>query len=167
MISIIAAMGKNRVIGNKNSLPWKLPADMKHFKELTIGKPVIMGSKTFESIGKPLPNRDNIILTLDKDYSAPGCKIALSVEQAILLAEQSSAFKESEEVMICGGASVYRQFLNKAGRMYLTMVDHSFEGDAFFPEFDKDEWLVKEEIGHESDEANSYAYTFLTLERKR
>jgi len=166
IISIIAAIGNNNVIGNKNSLPWSLPADMEHFKELTLGKPIIMGSNTFESIGKPLFNRDNIVLAKDINYQASGCKIAQTLEQAIALAEESSFEKKNKEVMICGGASVYAQFLPKADRMYLTFIYSDFEGDSFFPDFNKEEWEEKEKITHEPDEKNSYKYSFLTLERK-
>jgi dihydrofolate reductase len=141
MISIIAAMDNDRVIGNNNSLPWNLPADMKRFKNLTAGKPIIMGSKTFESIGKALPDRDNIVLTDDENY-------------------------KDREIMICGGASVYGQFLDRADRMYLTIIDHKFKGDAFFPEFDQSQWQEKENIRHEPDENNRYHYSFLTLDRK-
>jgi dihydrofolate reductase len=166
MISIIAAMDNDRVIGNNNSLPWNLPADMKRFKNLTAGKPIIMGSKTFESIGKALPDRDNIVLTDDENYKAPGCKLAYSIEQAVSLAQQSPAFQKHREIMICGGASVYGQFLDRADRMYLTIIDHKFKGDAFFPEFDQSQWQEKENIRHEPDENNRYHYSFLTLDRK-
>jgi dihydrofolate reductase len=126
VISIIAAIGNNRVIGNKNRLPWNLPADMEHFQKLTKGKPIIMGSLTFESIGKALPGRDNIVLARDPDYKAPG----------------------------------------RADRMYLTIIEGDFEGDAFFPEFNMEEWGEKERIFYEADENNPYKYSFLTLERK-
>ena len=166
IISIIAAIGNNRVIGNKNRLPWDLPADMEHFRKLTIGKPVIMGSLTFESIGKPLPERENIVLTRDPNYKAPGCKIALSLDEALLLAENSPLGKKNKEVMICGGASIYKQYLPRADRMYLTIIESDFEGDAFFPEFNAEEWKEKERITCSADENNPYKYSFLTLERK-
>ncbi|MBI2651863.1 type 3 dihydrofolate reductase [Candidatus Woesearchaeota archaeon] len=134
IISLIAAMGKNRIIGKNNSLPWRLPEDMKRFKQLTLGKPVVMGRKTFESIGKPLPNRTNIIITHDKNYKAEGCIIVHSVKEALKTAEGN------KEVMIIGGEKIFREFLPIADRMYLTFIDEDFEGDAYFPEYDKEEW---------------------------
>ncbi len=157
IISIIAAMAKNRVIGRNNYIPWKLPEDMKRFKELTTGKPVVMGRKTFESIGRPLPNRANIIVTRDKNYKADNCVVVHSAGEAI------KAAKGNEEVMIIGGAEIYKQFLPRADRLYLTLIDKEFEGDAYFPEFDKNEW---EEVSREEHESNGLRYAFVNLERK-
>lgn len=162
IISIIVAIGNNRVIGIKNALPWKLPADMEHFRQLTAQKPLIMGQKTFESIGKALPRRTNIVLTLDKNFQAADCLIAHSIEEALQIAKE-----KGEEVMICGGVSVYKQFLPLADRMYLTLIDGDFEGDAFFPEFDWNDWDEIERIENQPDKNNPYKYTFLTLERKK
>jgi len=162
IISIIVAIGNNRVIGIKNALPWKLPADMEHFRQLTAQKPLIMGQKTFESIGKALPGRTNIVLTLDKNFQAADCLIAHSIEEALQIAKE-----KGEEVMICGGVSVYKQFLPLADRMYLTLIDGDFEGDAFFPEFDWNDWDEIERIENQPDKNNPYKYTFLTLERKK
>ena len=160
-ISIIAAIGKNNVLGIKNSLPWNLPGDLKHFKEMTTGKPVVMGQKTFESIGKALPNRKNIILTLDKNLVLENCVIANSIEEAV------ENGKDSQELMICGGASIYRQFLPLADKMYLTLVDAEIEGaDAFFPEFNSEDWEETERVENKADEKNKYNYTFITLIRK-
>lgn len=163
IISIIVAMGKSRVIGIKNTLPWKLPADLNHFRQITKDKPVIMGQKTFESIGKALPGRINIILTFDKNFRAPGCIPAYSIEKALQIAKEKGA----KEAMICGGASVYKQFLPLADRMYLTFIEGDFEGDAYFPEFDWQDWEEKERIKNEPDKENPYKYTFITLERKK
>ncbi len=162
IISIIVAIGNNRVIGIKNALPWNLPADMEHFRQLTTGKPLIMGQKTFESIGKALPGRINIILTLDNNFKAPDCFVAHSIEEALQIAKE-----KGEEVMICGGVSIYRQFLTIADRMYLTLIKGDFEADAFFPEFDWNEWQETERIDKESDKDNPYPYSFVTLQRKR
>jgi len=159
VISIIAAIGGNNVIGLKNTLPWNLPADMKHFKQLTKGKPIIMGQKTFESIGKPLIGRINIILTLDKNFTPFGCQIAYSIKEALEIV------KNSKEVMICGGESIYRQFLPLADRIYLTLIEGDFEGDVFFPEFDLSSWKEVERVENKPDRENPYKYTFLTLER--
>lgn len=159
-ISLIAAMGRNRVIGKDNSLPWSLPVDMKHFHDLTTGKPVIMGRKTFESIGKPLPDRTNIIITRDTNYKAENCIVVHSTDEALKAAEGN------EEVMIIGGAQIYKEFLSKANRIYLTIIDSDFEGDVYFPEYNIEEWEETEYEEHERDADNQYNYTFLILERK-
>jgi len=160
MISIIAALAKNRVIGKGNSLPWHLPADLKHFKDLTLGKPVIMGSRTFGSIGKALPGRTTIVLTDDKEFNALGCLTAKSIEEALELV------KDSTEVMVAGGASVYKQFLPLANRMYLTLVNAEIEGDFYFPEYKESEWEEIERFDFEADKENIYSYSFITLNRK-
>jgi len=160
VISIIAAIGNNWVVGINNKLPWDLPADMEHFRQKTRGKPVIMGQKTFESIGKPLPDRTNIVLTLDKDFHPQGCIVAHSIAQAL------GAAKDFEEVMICGGVSIYKQFLLLADRMYLTRIEGDFEGDAFFPAFNWEDWKEVERVEHEADDDNPYKYSFITLEKK-
>lgn len=160
IVSIIAALANNRVIGNNNKLPWKLPSDMARFRQLTAGKPLIMGQKTFESIGSALPGRKNIILTLDHNFQAPNCVIAHSIKEAL------EAVEGAEEAMICGGSSVYEQFLPLAGRMYLTLIEGDFAGDAFFPEFDYADWREKERIENQPDKENPYKYTFLVLEKR-
>ncbi|MDO8601068.1 MAG: dihydrofolate reductase [bacterium] len=162
VISIIVAIANNWVIGCKNALPWHLPADLKHFHQLTAGKPVIMGQKTFESIGKPLPGRTNIIITLDNNYAIPGCLVVHSVGESL------EAAKGFEEVMIIGGASIYKQFLPLADRLYLTLIEADIAGaDAFFPEINYSEWNEVERVKNEPDKENPYPYTFLTLERRR
>ena len=153
---MIAAMGKNNVIGIDNSLPWKLPADMKRFKQITSGKPVIMGRKTFESIGRPLPNRKNIILTRDKNYSVEGCIIVTSVEEAI------THSKDANEAMVIGGEQVFRLFLPHAKRLYLTFIEEEFKGDSYFPQFNKEEWTVLKEEHYQDD----HKYSFVDFERK-
>lgn len=160
IISLIAAMDKNRVIGKGNKLPWDLPADMQHFRDLTRGKPVIMGRKTFESIGRPLPERTNIIMTREKSFQSPGCVVVHSPEEAV------QAAGNTEEVMVIGGSSIYEQFLPIANRIYLTIIDQEFDGDAHFPEFDKNEWKEAAREDHEADEKNPYRYTFLTYEKE-
>ena len=160
IISIIAAMGRNRVIGKDNELPWKLPADMKRFRALTLNKPVIMGRKTFESIGHPLSERINIILTKDRNYKAPGCIVVHSIDEAL------RAARDAKEVMVIGGSSIYQQFLFHADRMYLTFIDEDFDGDAFFPRFNEAEWIEVKRENHEPDEENPYRYSFIMLERR-
>ena len=155
-------MGKNKVIGKNNDIPWgkSLPKDLDHFKELTAGKPIIMGRKTYESIGKPLPNRTNIILTRDENYKAEGCIVVHSTEEAL------KAAGNAEEVMIIGGSQIYKEFLPKANRMYLTIVDADFEADTYFPEYKIEEWEETAYEEHERDAENPYNYTYITLERK-
>lgn len=159
-ISIIAAVSRNNVIGHKNALPWHLPEDMKYFQKITMGKPVIMGGKTFESIGKALPKRTNIILSKDEKYKASGCVIAHSIEEALKIAS-----KENKEIMIIGGESTYKQFLPLANKMYLTFIDADFKGDTYFPEYNKKEWKEIERTDHLADEKNLYPYSFVVLVR--
>ena len=157
---MIAAMADDRVIGINNTLPWKLPNDMKWFRQQTMGKPIIMGRKTFESFGaKPLPGRTNIIITRDQNYKADDCIVVHSIDEAI------QAAGDVEEVMIIGGASFYEQMLPKADRLYITLVHSKVVGDAWFPEWNEKEWQQTERIDHDADEKNPYAHSFLILER--
>ena len=159
-ISLIAAMADNRVIGIANKLPWKLPADMKWFRQHTLGKPIVMGRKTFESIGaKPLPGRINIVVTSDLNYRTEGCVVAHSIENALQLASNVP------EVMIIGGASFYTQTLPYAQRIYLTVVHHAFDGDAWFPDSDWKAWRETTRVDCASDASNAYDCTFLILDR--
>lgn len=160
IISFIVAMGRNRVIGKDNALPWSLPADMKRFREVTMHKPIIMGRKTFESIGRVLPDRTNIILTRDKNFSADGCMVVHSLQEALHAAEHA------EEVFVIGGGLIFKQFLSQVRRMYLTIIDEDFEGDVLFPVFNSQEWKEVEHRAFIPDEKNKYSYTFVTLERK-
>lgn len=158
-IALIVAMAENRVIGRNNQLPWRIPADLRHFKALTLGKPVIMGRKTYESIGRPLPGRDNIVITADSGYQAEGCQVVHSVEQAL------EAAGSCEEAMIIGGANLYRQTLENADRLYLTLVKAEPEGDTWFPEIELQQWREIERQAHTADESNEYDYDFVVLER--
>jgi len=160
LISIIAAMGDKQVIGFKNKLPWNLPADMDHFRQLTMGKPVVFGQKTFESIGKPLSGRTNIILTLDRSFNPSGCIVAHSIEEVL------SFTQDSPELVVCGGASIYRQFLPLAEKMYLTLISGDFEGDAYFPEFDRNDWEEIERVDNQPDKNNHYPYSFIILQKR-
>lgn len=161
ILSAIAAMSTNRVIGNKNQLPWHLPADLKHFKAVTSGHPVLMGRKTYESIGKPLPNRTNIILTRTTNYSAPDCLIIHNVEAAISMAVEL----EMDEIFVIGGAEIFKQLLPQIQRLYLTHIHHTFDGDAFFPELNMDDWKEVSRERHHADEKNKYDYSFIVMER--
>ena len=161
IISLIAAMTENGIIGIDNRLPWKLPADMKWFKEKTMGKPIIMGRKTFQSFGsKPLPGRQNIIISRNLDYQAEGTLVLNSVDDAL------KAATADDEVMIIGGASFYEQMLPRAKRFYLTIVHEKFDGDTTFPAFDMNEWNETFREYHEIDEKNRYPFSFIILERK-
>jgi dihydrofolate reductase len=158
-IAIVVAMAANRVIGRDNRLPWRLPADLRHFKRVTVGKPILMGRKTYESIGHPLPERTNIVVTRDHAYAAPGCVVVHSIESAL------KAAGDHAEVMVIGGTDFYWQLLPKADRIYLTLVHEEFEGDALFPELDVSEWREVERTDCEPDEKNPWPYSFIRLER--
>lgn len=160
-ISLIWAMADNRVIGIKNRLPWKLPADMKWFRENTMGKPIVMGRLTFESFGaKPLPGRRNIIISRNPTYSADGIEVFTSIEEAL------EATQDYEETMIIGGMSLYKQSLPLADRLYMTLVHANIDGDAWFPEFDLQTWQETGRSDFSADEKNPYAYSFITLDKK-
>lgn len=162
LISMIAAMDENRLIGNGPDIPWQMPADRRHFRDMTVGKPVVMGRKTFETLKRPLGKRHNIILTRNTNYKAPkGCSVAHSV------AEILEFCPEAEELMICGGAPIYEAFLPHASRLYLTQIHATFEGNVYFPEFDITAWEEVKRIDGEPDERNPYPYSFLFLERRQ
>jgi len=159
-VSLIAAMAKGRVIGKDNDMPWHLPADLKHFKSLTVGKPVVMGRKTLASMGnRPLPKRVNIVLTRQAGFSVEGCTIVHSLEDAL------KAAGPCEEVIIMGGATLYEAVLEKADTMYLTFIDAHIEGDTYFPEWGEDSWQEVSRERREPDEKNVYALDFVTLTR--
>lgn len=159
MISLIWAQDENGLIGNDNRLPWQLPADMAWFKKQTMGKPVLMGRKTFESIGKPLPGRMNLILSRQSDLHIEGCTVVRS------LGEAKAAAEEADEIMVIGGAEIYAMMLPYASRMYQTAIHAEFSGNTFFPGFDENDWQETGREDHEPDEKNPYAYSFITLER--
>ncbi|MES9947958.1 MAG: type 3 dihydrofolate reductase [Candidatus Thiodiazotropha sp.] len=159
LISLIAAVASNGVIGVDNGLPWRLPADLQHFKSLTMGKPIIMGRRTWESLPGLLPGRRHIVVTARRDYRAVGCELVHSVDEALQVAG------EVPEVMIVGGGGLYRQMLPRANRLYLTRVAADVAGDAFFPEIDWSEWQEVSRDSHPADERNQFAYTFVVLNR--
>ena len=152
MIKIIVAMSKNRVIGDSNTLIWHLPEDLKRFKELTTGNTIVMGRKTYESIGKPLPNRRSIIITRDTEYSVDGCEVVNSLEEALLLS--------NSDCFIIGGGEIYRQAIDIADRIYLTLINKEFEGDTSFPEL-KD-WV---EVSKKDFSNDNFEYSFIEYER--
>ena len=160
-ITLVAAVAKNGVIGRDGDLPWRLPDDLKAFKRLTLGKPVVMGRKTWESIGRPLPERHNVVMTRSQDFEAPGASVVPSAEAALeLLADQ-------DEVMVIGGGAIYRQFLERADHIYLTEVDADVDGDVTFPELDPGEWVEVSREHHPADERHAYAFTLVRLDRNR
>ena len=158
-VTIVVARARNGVIGAQNSLPWRLPADLKHFRKITLGNPVVMGRRTWESIGRPLPDRRNIVITRNPAFTAPGCETADSVEAALAMVAGV------RDVMIIGGAAVYQESMKYVKRMHVTEVHAEVEGDTFFPEFDITEWRETRRVDHAADEANAYAYSFVTLEK--
>ena len=158
-LSMIAAMADNRVIGKDNKMPWHLPADLQWFKKTTLGSPILMGRKTYDSIGRPLPGRLNIILSRNKGLKIEGCTVVNSLDDAL------NAAKGADEVFITGGAYLYEKFLENAERLYLTLIDGKFEGDTFFPDYTEYQWEEIERIDNLADEKNPYPYSFITLER--
>ncbi len=159
-LSIIAAMSASRVIGNNNNLPWRLPADLKRFKNLTMGHHLIMGRKTFESIGQPLPGRTTVVISHQTDYAPAGVLVAHSIDQALQLVAGDN------EVFVAGGAQIYQQMLPRADRLYLTSIHEEFEGDTDFPEYEESDWQLISEENQEPDEKTPYPYSFLVYERK-
>lgn len=159
MITIIAALAENNALGKDNKLIWHIPADLKRFKKVTAGHHVIMGRKTFESLGKPLPNRINIIITRNNNYNPKGCIVVNSLQEAI------EATKEDENPFILGGAEIYKQAIEIADKLDLTFVHHQFEADAFFPEIDKTIWKEMSREDFKADDKNKYNYSFVTFER--
>ena len=158
-ISLIAAVSRSGVIGKDNKMPWHLPADLKYFKSITMGKPIVMGRKTFESLGRPLPGRDNIVMTENRNFSADGVKVIHSIDDL-------SSLTEAEEVMVIGGAQIYTTFLPVASRMFLTQVNCQVEGDTWFPDFDPADWEITMLESHKADENNTCDYTFLRYDRR-
>ena len=156
IISLICAMARDRVIGMENKMPWHLPEDLKHFKAITTGKVVIMGRKTYESIGRLLPNRTNVILTRDKSFKAEGCSICSSMEEVL------TRYASESEIMIAGGGQLYADTISHANKIHLTVIDKDIEGDIFFPEFDTNDFI---EVEREEVRAE-IPYTCFTYERK-
>jgi dihydrofolate reductase len=163
-LSLAWAMAQNRVIGRNNNLPWYLPEDLKHFKRITMGKPIIMGRKTFESIGKALPGRSNIVVTRNPDYAADGIRVVTSLDEARTLSESIVEIDGMEEAIVIGGAEIYRLALPLADRLYLTEVHAEVEGDTYFPEFDRSPWQEVVRLDFEAEGPNPYNYSFIVLE---
>jgi len=160
-LNIAVAVADNFAIGKNNQLLWHMPADLKFFKQTTSGHTVIMGRKTFDSVGKPLPNRRNIVVTRDTSLKIDGAEVVNSLKEALELTKH-----EEKPVFIIGGAEIYRQVLPQTDTIYLTTIHHTFDADTFFPEIDRNEWQVISSESHQADERNKYDYTFEVLKRK-
>ncbi|MAX56192.1 MAG: dihydrofolate reductase [Alcanivoracaceae bacterium] len=165
-LSMMVAKASNNVIGRDNKLPWYLPNDLKYFKQVTFGKPVIMGRKTWESLKGPLPGRTNIVITRQPDYLADGAKVVATLDDAVAMAENVAFIEGQEEAVIMGGAEIYSLALPQAERLYLTEVHANVEGDTFFPEYDASEWqqIAREDFAAEGP--NPYDYSFVVYERQ-
>lgn len=161
IISLVVAAATNNGIGKEGKMPWHLPGDMKHFKNVTWGMPVVMGRKTFESLGKVLPGRKNIIITRQPDWKVPGTVAVKNIEDALFVARQTDA----NEVMVIGGGEIYKALFERAKRIYLTRVEAEPEADTFFPVIDHTHWHLVSQKNHEADEKNAYNYSFQTWER--
>ncbi len=159
-ISIIAAMAKNRVIGHRGKMPWHLSEDLKHFRSLTWGKPILMGRKTFEAIGRPLPGRQNIIVTRNAQFQAAACHIATSIEAGMAMAE-------GNEIMVIGGATLYEALLSRTDTLYLTLIDAEFPGDTFFPPWEPSQWLEVARQDYSTDPKGfPHPFSFIQLQRR-
>ncbi len=161
IVSMIVAVSENGVIGKDGDIPWRLSADLQRFKHLTMDHHLIMGRKTYESIGRPLPGRKMVIITHQEDFVAPGCEVVHSLEDAISLAEKAG----ETEVFIAGGASIYAEAFPKAQRLYYTQVNAEVDGDTFFPTFSEEDWQINENIEYPADLRNDHSFTFIFLER--
>jgi dihydrofolate reductase len=162
VLSLLVAADENNLIGNQNKLPWHLPDDLKYFKNLSWAMPVIMGRKTFESVGKVLPGRQNIIITRNREWKYAGADVVHTIEDAISLAEKRSVL----EIFIIGGAEIFKTSMDRAERIYMTRIHHVFEGDVYFPEISNDTWELKKEVFREKDEKNLYDHSFQVWEKR-
>lgn len=162
MISFIFAMDRNHLIGKDNDLPWHIPNDFKFFKDMTWGRTIIMGRKTFESFGKPLPERKHIVITKNKEYDREGCTVIHTIDEIIEMEKN----EPNKEWFVIGGSVLFEEMLPYADRMYLTYIDASFEGDTYFPEYDESEWTLVSETKGKKDDKNPYDYYFRTYDRK-
>ena len=166
ILSMIVATADNNIIGKDNDMPWHLPADLAYFKKVTLGKPIIMGRKTYESIGRPLPGRRNIVISRDQHYAAAGIDTVTSVEQALNLVNGSDGLEPVKEIMVIGGGAIYQHCLEKADRLYITHIQAAIDGDTQFPDYDEGTWGEVSSEWQAADEKNSYALNFCIYERK-
>jgi dihydrofolate reductase len=159
MISFVVAMDENRAIGKDNTLPWHLPADLQYFKKVTMGKPIVMGRKTYESIGKPLPGRENIVVTRHLEYKAEGTTIVHSIDEVLK--------KEAEEICVIGGTEIFKMFLPVADRLYITEIHDTFDADTFFPKLNEEVWTEVSREAGTVDEKNKYPHDFVVYEKNK
>lgn len=164
-LALIAAIAKNGVVGRDNQMPWYLPEDLKHFKELTLGKPIVMGRLTYESIGKPLPGRTNIVVTRQQKYQPQGVVVANGLDQALELAESAAVSEGVDELMVIGGAQIYAEALVQADTLYITEIQQNIDGDAFFPEVEWGNWREFERWDFKGKSPQSLDYSFVTYRR--
>jgi len=164
-LALIAAMARNRVIGRDNAMPWHLPEDLRYFKATTLGKPIVMGRKTFDSLGRPLPSRTNIVVSRQPDLTLEGAQVFASIDAALSAARQQAQADGVDEVMVIGGDNLYRQTLERADRIYLTRIDSEPEGDAWFPDFDEQAWTLASERAVAAGEGYP-AHVYQVLERR-
>lgn len=162
MISLLVAMDQNRLIGRNNQLPWHLPEDLRYFKKTTMGHTIIMGRKTFESIGKPLPGRENMVMSRNRNFQPEGCVVIHSWEPVM----ERNSRNPDQEIFVIGGQRLFEQAIAFADRMYITEIDEQFEGDTFFPAFDPSEWQLISKTKGKKDDQNPYDYSFCVYERK-
>ena len=165
ILSMIVATADNNIIGKDNDMPWHLPADLAYFKKVTLGKPIIMGRKTFESIGRPLPGRRNIVISRDESYQAEGIDSVTSVEQALSLVDGSDGSEGAEEIMVIGGGAIYAHCLPKADRLYITHIKAAIDGDTQFPNYDDGSWKKTASDVRDSDEKNVHQLDFCVYEK--
>ncbi|BDD03692.1 dihydrofolate reductase [Aureibacter tunicatorum] len=161
-LKIVVAKASNNVIGKDNELIWHLPADLKHFKKVTMGGAMLMGRKTFESIGRPLPGRLNVVITRNEGFEAEGCIVVKSIDEGVKASQQQGY----DDIYVIGGGNIYAQTLSKVNTIYLTEIDGNFEGDVYFPELELSEWNIEEREDFQPDDKNKHAYSFLKLVRK-
>ncbi|MET3506294.1 dihydrofolate reductase [Halalkalibacter oceani] len=159
MLSYIVAMDQNRAIGKENQLPWHLPADLQYFKRVTTGHPIVMGRKTYQSIGRPLPKRRNVVMTRDRGFVAEGCEVVHEREQVMALS------REGEEFFVIGGSELFQLFWHDVDRLYVTLIHETFAADTFFPPIDEQEWRLISSVAGQRDEKNRYDHDFLVYER--
>lgn len=164
-LAVIVAAADNGVIGRNNALPWYLPDDLRYFKRVTMGKPIVMGRKTFESIGKPLPGRSNIVISRNPEFQAQGVKVVASLDEALRLAQEIAVMDGVREMVVIGGAEIYRTAIPRADRLYITEVHASVEGDAHLPDVEWAQWRERERERHEAQGSNPYDYSFVVYDR--
>lgn len=164
-VVLVAAIGDDGVIGRDGAMPWRLSSDLRRFKQNTMGKPLVLGRKTYESIGKPLPGRVNIVITREAGYDAPGCEVVAGIDEALILARARAEASGADEICVIGGGEIYRQTLDGAGRLYITHVDGCFEGDTVFPEIRPEQWQIVRQEAFPAGEKDSHATRYVVYER--